>query len=725
MSRLPGNSNSIQVKPSPGFHESCGIRNFGGAFTDFAKKSFRLYFRSEYGASRLKYPLFAGFEHGLAAVDEFDQLDLRSGSHDMEQRGFYLSNIFVDDTLLDAGNLSPHGRFIHLYLNGSYWGLYHLRERWGASMHARYLGGSRTNYESINGNWNVGGWAEPGTPYDGDGSTWSRVKSLRGQYTAVRPYLDVPDYIDYMVTWMFGGCEDEYRCVGPTVPGSGLKFYLNDADGWFCVPQYCAANNRTGRGSPGRQAGDGPGSLFSMLLRENHPDYRALLADRIQHALGPGGFLSPEMNQARLESRLNEMSRAFLAESARWGYLTPTDWASRRDSVRNSWIPSRSVEVMAQFRSAGFLPTPEPPSMSPQGGAVPPGQLVRFESGASGTIYFTTDGSDPRLPGGLPAPSARLFTSGGESELLVPAGSSWRWFTDGTGLGAGNIVEGHVAWSPANWKHPNYDDQSWAEGKAQLGYGEADETTVLPFGDAANKWITSYFRLKFVANQPSEMISLQLRLKRDDGAVIYLNGREAARSSMGAGLVTASTVASNASDDGQVFQTIPLSVELLKEGTNVMAVELHQSSGTTSDASFDLELSGIRAGAAQGELPRILTNTVVRARTRQGSQWSGLVESFFHTEAPTPAPGDVMIVEFQPEPAPLGGSEFIELANISSHAVNLRGTPVLPAGSNLNSRAIGTHFWRPDGEFFSLLTYSNSSNDMGLISRFSVFMRVA
>lgn len=44
----------------PGFQEPCGVRLFGGAFTDFAKKSFRLYFRSEYGASKLKYRLFTG-----------------------------------------------------------------------------------------------------------------------------------------------------------------------------------------------------------------------------------------------------------------------------------------------------------------------------------------------------------------------------------------------------------------------------------------------------------------------------------------------------------------------------------------------------------------------------------------------------------------------------------------------------------------------------------------
>ena len=86
----------------------------------------------------MKFPIFAGHEHGLAAVEEFDQLELRGGSHDMVQRGFYISNIFADDSMLEMGQLNPHGRFVHLYINGTYWGVFHLRERWGAGMHHRY-----------------------------------------------------------------------------------------------------------------------------------------------------------------------------------------------------------------------------------------------------------------------------------------------------------------------------------------------------------------------------------------------------------------------------------------------------------------------------------------------------------------------------------------------------------------------------------------------------------
>ena len=141
---------------SEGFQIDAGIGAFGGRSTVFEKKSFRLNFRSEYGASRLDFPLFEGFDNGITPTDSFDQLEFRSGSHDMSMRGFYLSNRFVDDTLLDAGHVVPHGRFVHIYINGDYWGQYHMRERWNADFLAQYYGGDEDDYEAVNGNINNG-----------------------------------------------------------------------------------------------------------------------------------------------------------------------------------------------------------------------------------------------------------------------------------------------------------------------------------------------------------------------------------------------------------------------------------------------------------------------------------------------------------------------------------------------------------------------------------------
>jgi len=388
-----------------GFQENAGVRYYGGAFTSFAKKNFRIYFRSEYGDTKLSYPLFDGHDRGVRAVEVFDQIELRGGSHDMNQRGFYMSNRFTDDTMLDMGNLNPHGRFVHLYLNGTYWGQYHLRERWNADMLAQYLGGEKEDYEAINGNWNVGGWPDPGVPYDGDGSAWERIKSLRGDFEAVSPYLDVRHYVDFMLMFMFGNSEDEYRCVGPTGPGSGFKFLLNDADGFTR-----SAGNRTGRGRPGRQNGDGPGSIFSMLRRENHPDYRVLLADRIQELFFDDGVMTPAKNRARLLERCDEVERAFIAEAARWGYRTPSSWRGAKSSYLAGVLPSRTAAVIRQYRAAGFLLPTTAPRLARHGGAIEAGFRLTM-SAPSGTVHYTLDGSDPRLPGGAISDTARVYSS--------------------------------------------------------------------------------------------------------------------------------------------------------------------------------------------------------------------------------------------------------------------------------------------------------------------------
>nr|NIP97384.1 hypothetical protein [Akkermansiaceae bacterium] len=87
----------------------------------------RLAFRSEYGATKLRFPIFDGHEYEIPPAEEVDALDLRSGNHDMQARGAYMSNRFTDDSMIAMGNIAPHGRFVHIYVNGSYNGQYHMR----------------------------------------------------------------------------------------------------------------------------------------------------------------------------------------------------------------------------------------------------------------------------------------------------------------------------------------------------------------------------------------------------------------------------------------------------------------------------------------------------------------------------------------------------------------------------------------------------------------------
>ncbi len=444
-----------------GFQVPCGVQLFGGAFTNFAKKSFRLSFRGEYGAGKLKFPLFAGHDRDWAATDEFDQLELRNGSHDMKDRGFYMSNAFTDATVLDMGSFAPHSRFVHLYLNGNYWGVYQLRERWSADMMASYFGGDSGDYESINGNLNVGGWADPGLPYDGTDVRWTEMKALARSgpdtYEKLRGWLDVPQYVDYMLMWMFGKSEDEYRTTGPAERGHGWKFMLNDADGWLYYAPYGGPSaNRTSRSAPGKQAGDGPGSFFSMLFKDGGNDYRALLADRIHRSyVAPGGAMTPARNSERLNELCDGISKAMTAEAARWNYQTPASWAGHR-AAAVSWFAGRTSEVLGYYRGAGFYPATDAPVAVPAGGVVTAGSTATLSSATPDTvIYFTTDGTDPRGAGTEATPFENVSpTAAGRFHVpvdatdglaLVPIGGQvGYWPLDGNASDAAGAANGTV-----------------------------------------------------------------------------------------------------------------------------------------------------------------------------------------------------------------------------------------------------------------------------------------
>ncbi len=163
---------------------------------------------------------------------------------------------------------------------------------------------------------------------------------------------------------------------------------------------------------------------------------------------------------------------------------------------------------------------------------------------------------------------------------IVSLGATWRYLDNGTDQGTA-------------WRGLDFDDSAWASGPAQLGFGEGDENTTITRGAT-----TFYFRHEFRLDSIAAIVGLEVELRRDDGAIVYLNNTEILRSNMPAGEVTAATFAFNASDDGQDIHEFTLSADSLVAGDNVLAVEVHQVNTTSSDLSFDLGLAQILASAS-------------------------------------------------------------------------------------------------------------------------------
>jgi len=191
--------------------------------------------------------------------------------------------------------------------------------------------------------------------------------------------------------------------------------------------------------------------------------------------------------------------------------------------------------------------------------------------------------------GGLSFTSAPLHVvvapAIGKSFLtLVPAGAVWRYRDNGEDPGRG--------WATLGYREPR--DRSWAGGPAQLGYGDGDEATTFSLElDRFDKPITSY--LRHVFNSGVVASELKLRVLRDDGVAVYLNGGEVFRSNLPGGTLASNTVALAAITGAaeNIWLTANLSPALLDNGANIVAAELHQSSSSTPDASFDLELTAL------------------------------------------------------------------------------------------------------------------------------------
>ncbi len=207
---------------------------------------------------------------------------------------------------------------------------------------------------------------------------------------------------------------------------------------------------------------------------------------------------------------------------------------------------------------------------------------------------------------------------------LVARGSPWRFLDNGSNQGS--------AWTGAA-----FNDSTWAAGNAQLGYGDGDETTVVGYGGNANaKFITTFFRRSFNVANPADFSNLALNILRDDGAVVYLNGAEVFRTNMPTGPVsylTPASVAIGGGEETSVFIPAKFNTSALVAGTNVIAVEIHQSSGTSSDISFDLDLIGqtdtptagvtrgpyLQMGTANAMTVRWRTNIATDSRVQYGT----------------------------------------------------------------------------------------------------------
>jgi len=361
---VPASVELINPDGSDGFQIDAGLRIRGGYSRNdsFRKHAFRLFFRSEYGAAKLDFPLF-----GDEGVKSFDKIDLRCSQNYSWSKGgseapfcTFTRDVFSRDAQGILNQEYTRSRYYHLYINGLYWGLYQSQERPEASFAADYMGGDQADYDVVK----RAGETEIIEATDGTLDSWREVWDLcqkgfsdNASYyriqglnengvrdPSIKVLVDIDNLIDYMNIIFYTGNFDapassffnnkspnNFYAIYNKNDDRGFTFLAHDNEHTLLTvpvsdnPNYGINENRVNIGSIT--------SSYKMEVNsfeKFHPqwlhfklsqnaEYRQRFSDRAYRLYYNNGIFTPEKAAALFKNRTLEIDTAVIAESARWG----------------------------------------------------------------------------------------------------------------------------------------------------------------------------------------------------------------------------------------------------------------------------------------------------------------------------------------------------------------------------------------------------------------------
>lgn len=402
-------------EPERDFHVGTGLRIQGGAgrWEYMPKHSFRLFFKQKYGTTKLRHKVFDD-----SHLTSFNTLVLRGGVgrsfaghpntvdqpdvHNDHHMTTYARDEWARDSEIAISGAGSHGTFVHLYLNGLYWGLYNLVERPDRSFAADYFGGD------------VESWFTATHGGAGDGQpdrfvVMMQLAEARGladpdKYATMLEFIDPVHFSDYMIlNWAMGNRDwpENNWYINVNYPAGRNLFFVWDAENTWNVGAELRIGGVPKEGAPFPNVA----KLVFDALMENE-EYRLLLADRLSKHLRNDGLLTDEPSQARWRAIAEPLEPAIIAESARWGdtrYAEPItldDWQIANEHVLSQMV-GNGERLLQQARAAGYYPSIDAPNFSQHGGEFNQSLFVEISTAENGEIWYTLDGSDPRGEAGL------------------------------------------------------------------------------------------------------------------------------------------------------------------------------------------------------------------------------------------------------------------------------------------------------------------------------------
>jgi len=426
-----------------GFQIDCGIRPRSWLHK---KRSFTLGFKAIYGPTKLRYPVFEGAaQNADSATDTFDRLILRAGANDSWQgtdaeNDTYTRDPFERQSAIAMSGLGVHGTFVHLYMNGLYWGQYNLTERPDASFTSEYLGGEKEDwYAGNHGHDSHAAISGDDTRFMAMIDQANQDLSNTANYNTMKGLLDLDQYIDHcMVRWYTGmgdwveGREptgykyvNNYYVGNSTVPPGPVKYFSWDGEtAWEVIDDPLDGGYKC-------RANDGawikPQFFNAHYVDDRHKwvarpmralvknlDFRTLFADRLYKHCYNDGALAEANAKARWNAINASVADAMVCESARWGdlvrdrvdgsepvYTRHDHWYAACTRIENLMTGNadqlrtvcRTEDINGQF----LYTLLDPPGFHQHGGAIGAGfTLTLTNPNGEGTLVYKTDGTDPR-----------------------------------------------------------------------------------------------------------------------------------------------------------------------------------------------------------------------------------------------------------------------------------------------------------------------------------------
>ncbi|MFB6342113.1 lamin tail domain-containing protein [Saccharicrinis sp. FJH62] len=696
-------------KDSLSLQVDCGITINGGhsrLATKNPKHSFRLKFKSEYGPSRLNFPIF-----GEDADDSFNTLILRGGFNntwvhgdsDQRERSTYHRDAWGKDMQRAMGHPSGHALYTHLFINGLYWGIYTVSERMDKDFAASYMKGSDDEFDVIKDYSEV---------MDGSGDAWNELISTVNAGTVsdatyqklqgnnpdgsvnynYKPLLDMDNLIDYMLINMYGANSDwdhhnwaamynrVYRCAG-------YKFLVWDAEHIL----EGVNDNVTSEFNSGC-----PSNIFQNMMKNEL--FKRRFADRAYKYLFNDGLLTPDKTVELWMKRYVQIEDAIDGESARWGdyrrdvhswssspYLlyTKASWLSAESYMQNTYFPQRTAKLLQQFKSAGFYPNIDVPQLYlnntvTTGTTITRGDVLTMQV-ANGEIYYTTDGSDPIKGEVGNVTEEDLVSTTNTMQVLVPESgfSDNTWNTTGFDASSWENTSGSA-------KGVGYEANSGYESMIAIDVADKmyDGNTTTPNSSCLVRYPFTISDLNL-----NDLSTLTLAVQYDDGFAAYLNGQLVAGANAPSSLTfTSAATGSHEAASFEIF-SISANINLLKQGENVLAVQGLNRNTSSSDFYIKATLkAGIRESDSGSEMADVYSGPItlsgsahVKARTYYNNEWSALSEAFFSVQEDL---NNLRITEinYHPEASDtVDGDkfEFLELKNIGDFAIDMSGVQII------------------------------------------------